>query len=186
MFQLSFLCWLQQHIYCNKIPSWQTSFQSNVKSVCRSCILSCTKLSVNETRVISFSRETKFPGFEYQLYESSVTRNHSNKYLRVPIYSKLDFHHYVDHVLSQAIRLFDFIWPFSFSCLQNLLLLCYTSVVPTLEHVPFARNWIASVDASQLQHNRRMFLILLSSSLFQSQCNYANILNYITFYTLIV
>jgi hypothetical protein len=84
-------------------------FQSDVKSVCRSCISSCTKPNFNESRVISFSRETKLLGFEYQLYESPVTLTDSIKYLRVPIYFKLDLRHHVDRVFSQAIRVFDFI-----------------------------------------------------------------------------
>jgi hypothetical protein len=81
--------------------------------------------NANETGVISFSRETKLLGFEYQLYESPVTRTDSIKYLRVFIYYKLHFHHHVDHVFSQTIKVFDFIRTFSFLAYRTFC--CYVA-----------------------------------------------------------
>jgi hypothetical protein len=151
------------------------------------CISNFMKLNVKKTRVISFSRKTKLRHFDYQLCESLITRTECIKDPGVQIDSKLHFHHHVDYIFSQAIRLLGLIRTetFSFSSLQSLLMLYYTSVRPKLEYASVAWNPITSTDASKLQRIQRKFVSLCRRRFFSHlPYSYTNVLNYLKFHTL--
>lgn len=59
------------------------------------------KLSVNMTRIISFSRKTTLLGSDYQLCESSTTHSDWIKDLAVFVESKLHLHYHVDYIFTQ-------------------------------------------------------------------------------------
>jgi hypothetical protein len=120
------------------------------------------KLNVNKSRVISFCRKTNRRLFYYKLCESLITRTECVKDLGVESDSKLHFHHHVDYIFSQAIRLLGLIRTvtFSFSSLQSLLMLYYTLARPKLEYGSVAWNSITSTDASKLGRVQRQFVSL--------------------------
>jgi hypothetical protein len=93
-----------------------------------------------------------------------ITRNNNTKDLGVLIDFKLHFHHHVDYIFSQKIRLLERIGNvnFSFSSLQSLLLLYFHLVRPKSESASAVWNFIASTEASKLEHfvslrHRRFF-----------------------------
>jgi hypothetical protein len=151
------------------------------------CISNFMKLNVNKTTVISFSRKMNLCLFDYKLCESLITWTECIKDLGVQIDSELHFHHHVDYIFSQAVRLLGLIRTVtsSFSSLQSLLMLYYTLVRPKLEYASVVWNSITCCDASKLQRIQWKFASLCHHRFFSHlPYSYTNVLNYLKFHTL--
>jgi hypothetical protein len=81
-------------------PQDCTLLQSDKNSIQGWCIANCMKLNITKTRIISFSRKTNVPKYDYKLCQSSITRTDSIKDLGVYIDAKLHFHDHVNFSLT--------------------------------------------------------------------------------------
>ena len=72
----------------------------------------------------------------------------------------LHYRYHVDYIFSQTIRLLDFTRrvTVSFTCLQGLMMICYTAVMPQLEYACLLWNVIICTDASSLSASRIMLI----------------------------
>ena len=102
--------------------------------------------------------------------------------------STLYFHHHVDYIFFQAVRLLYLIRSMTFilSSRQSLLMLHCTRGWPKLGSPSGPWNSIPATDASKLEHIQRKFLSLCHHRFFfkHSQQNYVNALNHLKFRTL--
>jgi hypothetical protein len=98
----------------------------------------------------------------YKLGDSCISRTNCVKDLGVFIESKLYCHSHVDYILSQSIKLLGQIRniTFSFSTLDNLLILYFSLVRPKLECASVVWNSITSTDAKKLERIQRKFVAL--------------------------
>ena len=65
----------------------------------------------------------------------------------------LHYQYHVDYMFSQTVRLLDFTRrvSVSFSCLQSLMMICYTTDMPQLGYASLLWNPITCTDASKLE-----------------------------------
>jgi hypothetical protein len=96
--------------------------------------------------------------FDYKLCESPVTCTDSITDLEVLIDSKLHFHHHVDYIFSQTIRLLGLIRAVTFSSIQSSDAVLH--VRPKLEYASVVWNSISCTDACKLEHIQRKFVFL--------------------------
>jgi hypothetical protein len=87
-------------------------------------------LNINKTRVTSCIRKTNILVSEYNLCKSLLNHMDAIKYFRVFLESNVYFHHHMDYVFSQAIKL---LVTLSFSSFDSLLMLYFTLVRSKLE-----------------------------------------------------
>jgi hypothetical protein len=145
------------------------------------------KLNISKTRVISFSRKTNTLIYDYKLCQSSIARTDCIKDLGVFIDSKLRFHNYVDYVFSQCIKLLGLVLTltFSFSSLDYLYVLYFTSVRSELEYASVVWNPITTTDANKLERIQQKFSALCYNRFLRHvHCSYANALEYLKLHTL--
>jgi hypothetical protein len=120
------------------------------------------KLNISWTRVLSFSRKTNTLIYDYKLCQSSITRTDSINDLGVFIDSKLRGHNHVDYIFAQCIKLLGHVHTltFSFSSLDCLYMLYFTSVRSKLEHASVVWNSITTTDANKLERIQQKFAAL--------------------------
>ena len=155
---------------------------SDTSRVRRWWIANFMQLIVNKTRVISFSPS---PSSTCLALITNCVNTDCIIGLGVLTDSKLYFHHQVDSIFSQTIRLLGLIRrvTISFSSLECLLMLYCTVKVPIclcyVEHHYF--YWCKT------EHNQLKFLSLCHRRIFNNiEHNYVNVPNYKKFHTLSV
>jgi hypothetical protein len=122
------------------------------------------KLNISKTKVISFSRKTNVPIYDYKLCQSPITRTDSIKDLGVFIDVKLHFHDHVNYVFSRCIKLLGLARSitFNFSSLECMLRLIRSK----LEYASVVWNSITSTDANKLERNLQRLAALCFNRFF--------------------
>ncbi|PNF18215.1 hypothetical protein B7P43_G17756 [Cryptotermes secundus] len=136
--------------------------QSDVNSIQGWCIANCMQLNISKTKVISFSRKTNIPIYDYKLCQSSIAQTDSVKDLGVFIDAKLYFHDQVNYIFSHYVKLLGLVHniTFNFSSLDCMFRL-YTALVRSkLEYASVVWNSIMSTDANKLEHIQQRFMAL--------------------------
>jgi hypothetical protein len=112
------------------------------------------KLNYDKTKVITFTRKTNAIKYNYLLCDKFMARTDSIKDLGVLLDSKLLFHHHVDYVFSQSLKMLGIIrtMSFSFSPFDSFLLLYVTLVRSKSEYGSPVWNSIMATDGSKLEH----------------------------------
>jgi hypothetical protein len=115
----------------------------------------------SKIRVISFSRKTTALNYQYRLGNSFIFRTDCIKDLGVHINSKLHFHQRVDFLFSHSMKLLGLIrtTTFSFSTLDNLLMLYIAIVRSKLKYASVVWNSITNTDANKLERIQRKFSV---------------------------
>jgi hypothetical protein len=127
--------------------------QSDINSVQNWCFGNAMTLNVGKTTIISFTRKTVGLHFNYKLSNNHILRSQCVKDLGVLLDSKLYFHHHVDYISSQGLKMLGLILYItsSFSTPHSLSVLYTTLVRHKLEYASVAWNSITSTDSSKLE-----------------------------------
>ncbi|PNF39610.1 hypothetical protein B7P43_G10540 [Cryptotermes secundus] len=117
------------------------------------------KLNIAKTRVVSYTRNTNFLSYEYQLCHAIITRTSSIKDLGVFFDSKLHFHTHVNYIFSECLKLLGLIRSntYRFSSLESLYVLYFTLIRSKLEYASVVWNSITSTDANKLERIQQKF-----------------------------
>jgi hypothetical protein len=81
--------------------------QSDINSVQNWCFENAMTLNVGKTTIISFTRKTVGLHFNYKLSNNPILRSQCVKDLGVLLDSKLYFHHHVDYISSQGLKVVE-------------------------------------------------------------------------------
>jgi hypothetical protein len=133
--------------------------QSDINSMSDWCIADSMRLNTAKIHIVSYTRKTNFLSYNSQLCRDTITRASSIKNLGVFFDSKLLFHNHVDYVFSECIKqlgLFHYI-TYSFSSLECLYVLYFTSVQSKLESASVVWNSVTSTDANKPEHIHQKF-----------------------------
>lgn len=105
--------------------------------------------------------------FEYKVCGCRINRTGIVKDPEIILDTKQYFHHHVDYVFSQVLKLLGltFATTFSFSSTYSLLVLQLVSVRCNVEYAPTAYNTPTSPDASELSAFSGSFCSVLQSFL---------------------
>lgn len=88
------------------------------------------KTNTDKTGVITFTRTTNVVNYNYKLYDKCITRTDPIKDLAALLDSKLVFHHHVDCIFSQSLKILGLTRALtcSFPTVERLVLLSFTLV----------------------------------------------------------
>jgi hypothetical protein len=129
--------------------------QSDINSMQNWCFENGMTLNVGKTTIISFTRKTVGLHFHYKLSNNPISRSQCVKDLGILLdsNSKLYFHHHVDYISSQGLKMLGLILYItsSFPTPHRLSVLYTTLVRPKLEYASVAWNSITSADSSKLE-----------------------------------
>jgi hypothetical protein len=100
--------------------------QSDISSVSDWCIANSMRLNTAKTRVVSYSRKTKFLSYNYQLCRATITHASSIEDKGVFFGSKLHFHNHVDYVFSKCIQLLGFYSLYNLQLFFPVVFVFYT------------------------------------------------------------
>jgi hypothetical protein len=114
-----------------------------------------------------------------------MVRTHCVRDLGILLDSKLHFHHQVDHLHSQALKLLGLIHfiTYNFLSLDSLKVLYITLVCSKLEYALVAWNNLTLADSNKLENIQRKFASICFNQFIQSDssCNYDTMLTYLHF-----
>jgi hypothetical protein len=146
--------------------------QSDINSVQNWCFENGMTLNVSKTTIISLTRKTVGFHFNYKLSNIPILRSQCVKDLGVLLDSKLYFHHHVDYISSQGLKMLGFIRYItsSFSTPHSLSVLYTTFVRPKLEYASVAWNSVTSTDSSKLERLQIKFATLYHSRFCAGVC----------------
>jgi hypothetical protein len=155
--------------------------QSDINSVQNWRFENGMTLNVGKTTIISFTRKTVGFHFNYKLSNNPILRSQFVKDLGVLLDSKFYFHHHVDCMSSQGLKILGLIRYItsSFSTPHSLSVLYTTLVRPKLEYASVAWNSITSTDSIKLERVQIKFATLYHSRFCAGVCgsNYEGILS---------
>jgi hypothetical protein len=162
--------------------------QSDINSVQNWCFQKGITLTVGKTTIISFTRKTFGFHFNYKLSNNPILRCQCVKDLGVLLDSKLYFHHHVDYISAQGLKMLGLIRYItsSFSAPHSLSVLYTTLIRPKLEYASVAWNSITSTDSSKLKRVQIKFATLYHSRFCAGFCgsNYEGTLSTLNISTL--
>jgi hypothetical protein len=155
-------------------------FSSPTMILCKTGVLRMS-LNVGKTTIASFTRKTVGFHFNYKLSNNPILRSQCVKDLGVLLDSKLCFHHHVDYISSQVLKMLGLIRYItsSFSTPHSLTVLYTTLVRPKLEYAYVAWNSTTSTDSSKLERVQIKFATLYHSRFCAGVCgsNYEGMLS---------
>jgi hypothetical protein len=117
-------------------------------------------INVGKTAVISSTRKTVGFHFNYKLSNNPILCSQYVKDLGVLLDSKLYFHHHIDYISSQGLKILGLIHYItsSFSTPHSLSVLYTTLVPPKLEYASVAWNSTTTTDTSKLERVKKNLL----------------------------
>jgi hypothetical protein len=120
------------------------------------------KVNNDKSKVITFTRRTSPIHYNYKLCDKCITRTDSVKDLGILLNSELLFHHHVDYIFFQSLKMLGLIRSstYSFSTIDSLLLFYCIFLRSKLEYALTAWNNIAITDANKLESVQLKFAAL--------------------------
>jgi hypothetical protein len=105
--------------------------------------------------------------YEYKIFQSTMTRANSVKYLGIFLDSKLYFYNHVNFIFSRCVKLLGLVRSvtFNFSYLECMLILYFALVRSNVEYISVIWNSIISTNANKIERIEQKFANLFQSLL---------------------